>query len=112
MILGISIPYPLTSSSISAGDVILQRRDDLLSRGEPKILAFDIETTKMPLKFPDAEVDSVMMISYMLDGDGFLITNRSIVSEDIEGTVDPLGCVGASGTLCLANWECVFVRVS
>jgi DNA polymerase epsilon subunit 1 len=47
------------------------------------ILAFDIETTKLPLKFPDAAIDQVMMISYMIDGQGFLITNREIVSEDI-----------------------------
>ena len=31
-------------------------------------MAFDIETTKMPLKFPDASTDCVMMISYMIDG--------------------------------------------
>ncbi|KAG9715546.1 DUF1744-domain-containing protein, partial [Aureobasidium melanogenum] len=47
------------------------------------ILAFDIETCKAPLKFPDAAVDQIMMISYMIDGQGFLITNREIVSEDI-----------------------------
>ncbi len=78
-------------------------------------MAFDIETTKLPLKFPDAESDQIMMISYMIDGQvefpsqvynvhhpvintcvsftnvfvlfllkGFLITNREIVSEDIE----------------------------
>ncbi|CAG9957228.1 unnamed protein product [Clonostachys rosea f. rosea IK726] len=35
---------------------------------EPVVLAFDIETTKMPLKFPDAATDQVMMISYMIDG--------------------------------------------
>jgi DNA polymerase epsilon subunit 1 len=46
-------------------------------------MAFDIETTKLPLKFPDAAIDQVMMISYMIDGQGFLITNREIVSEDI-----------------------------
>ena len=46
-------------------------------------MAFDIETTKLPLKFPDAVIDQIMMISYMIDGQGFLITNRSIVSEDI-----------------------------
>ena len=50
---------------------------------EPVVLAFDIETTKSPLKFPDAAVDQIMMISYMIDGQGFLITNREIVSEDI-----------------------------
>ncbi|KAL8740732.1 MAG: hypothetical protein Q9190_006593, partial [Brigantiaea leucoxantha] len=37
----------------------------------------------MPLKFPDAVIDQIMMISYMIDGQGFLITNRKIVSEDI-----------------------------
>lgn len=31
-------------------------------------MAYDIETTKLPLKFPDAEIDSIMMISYMVDG--------------------------------------------
>lgn len=84
-------------------------------------MAFDIETTKLPLKFPDAESDQIMMISYMIDGQvnwascaqfiyyillsilmccvyllvlqriflfplskGYLITNREIVSENIE----------------------------
>jgi DNA polymerase epsilon subunit 1 len=47
------------------------------------VLAFDIETTKLPLKFPDSVIDQIMMISYMIDGQGFLITNREIVSEDI-----------------------------
>ena len=47
-------------------------------------MAYDIETTKLPLKFPDASIDQIMMISYMIDGQGFLITNREIVTEDIE----------------------------
>lgn len=51
---------------------------------DPVVLAFDIETTKAPLKFPDSAVDQVMMISYMIDGEGYLITNRSIISEDID----------------------------
>ncbi|SCU96753.1 LADA_0H02564g1_1 [Lachancea dasiensis] len=51
---------------------------------DPVVLAFDIETTKAPLKFPIATVDQIMMISYMIDGEGFLITNREIISEDIE----------------------------
>ncbi|KAG6013956.1 DNA polymerase epsilon catalytic subunit [Claviceps lovelessii] len=50
---------------------------------DPVVLAFDIETTKLPLKFPDAAVDQIMMISYMIDGQGFLITNREIIAEDI-----------------------------
>lgn len=48
------------------------------------VLAFDIETSKMPLKFPDAKQDHIMMISYMINGRGFLIVNRDIVSQDIE----------------------------
>ena len=35
---------------------------------DPVVLAFDIETTKLPLKFPDSSTDSIMMISYMIDG--------------------------------------------
>lgn len=62
----------------------LSRRDDLLDRPDPVVLAFDIETTKLPLKFPDSSSDSIMMISYMIDAQGYLIINREIVSEDIE----------------------------
>ncbi|XP_054248557.1 DNA polymerase epsilon catalytic subunit A [Indicator indicator] len=62
----------------------ITRRDDLVERPDPVVLAFDIETTKLPLKFPDAETDQIMMVSYMIDGQGYLITNREIVSEDIE----------------------------
>jgi DNA polymerase epsilon subunit 1 len=43
-------------------------------------MAFDIETTKLPLKFPNAEVDQIMMISYMLDNQGFLIVNREVAA--------------------------------
>ncbi|KAI9680844.1 MAG: DNA polymerase epsilon catalytic subunit [Caeruleum heppii] len=57
--------------------------EERLQRADPVVLAYDIETTKLPLKFPDAVIDQVMMISYMIDGQGFLITNREIVSEDI-----------------------------
>ncbi|KAF2738253.1 DUF1744-domain-containing protein [Polyplosphaeria fusca] len=57
--------------------------EDRLTRPDPVVMAFDIETTKLPLKFPDAIIDQIMMISYMIDGQGFLITNREIVSEDI-----------------------------
>ncbi|KAB1255677.1 DNA polymerase epsilon catalytic subunit A [Camelus dromedarius] len=68
----------------NAFPVEITRRDDLVERPDPVVLAFDIETTKLPLKFPDAETDQIMMISYMIDGQGYLITNREIVSEDIE----------------------------
>nr|CAH7746305.1 unnamed protein product [Callosobruchus chinensis] len=59
-------------------------RSDIIERPEPIVLAFDIETTKLPLKFPDAASDQIIMISYMIDGQGYLITNREIVSADIE----------------------------
>ncbi|XP_035661114.1 DNA polymerase epsilon catalytic subunit A-like [Branchiostoma floridae] len=62
----------------------ITRRDDLLDRPDPIVFAFDIETTKLPLKFPDADSDQIMMISYMIDGQGYLITNREIVSEDVD----------------------------
>ncbi|KAG6859938.1 DNA polymerase epsilon catalytic subunit [Termitomyces sp. Mi166 len=42
---------------------------------DPVIMAFDIQTTKAPLKFSDQAIDQVMMISYMVDGQDFLITN-------------------------------------
>lgn len=63
---------------MSSGGIILEKRADLLQRAEVHVCAFDIETTKLPLKFPDAEYDLVMMISYMLDGEGFLIINREV----------------------------------
>lgn len=58
--------------------------NDLIDRPDAIVLAFDIETTKLPLKFPDSATDQIMMISYMIDGQGFLIINREIVSSDIE----------------------------
>ncbi|KIH53673.1 b, exonuclease domain protein, DNA polymerase family [Ancylostoma duodenale] len=51
---------------------------------DPVVLAFVIETTKLTLKFPDSSTDEIMMISYMIDGKGFLIINRDIVSADVE----------------------------
>ena len=58
--------------------------EDKVTKNPVTVLAFDIETTKAPLKFPDPRVDSIMLISYMIDGDGYLITNRNIIPEDIE----------------------------
>lgn len=62
---------------------IITPRIDILERPEPVILAYDIETTKLPLKFPDAQTDQIMMISYMIDAQGYLITNRDIISHDV-----------------------------
>ncbi|KAI8821881.1 uncharacterized protein EV422DRAFT_573743 [Fimicolochytrium jonesii] len=66
------------------GSITIEPRPDKVKRADPVVLAFDIETTKLPLKFPDANIDSIMMISYMIDGQGYLITNREIVSDDID----------------------------
>lgn len=65
------------------GTTTLTCIEERIQRADPVVLAYDIETTKQPLKFPDASMDQIMMISYMIDGQGFLITNREIVSEDI-----------------------------
>lgn len=73
---------PALPGSIN-NNVVLTELDNEV-RADPVVMAFDIETTKLPLKFPDSKHDQVMMISYMIDGNGFLITNREIVSEDIE----------------------------
>ena len=62
----------------------LEVLENMNDRPEFVILAYDIECSKAPLKFPDAKVDCVMMISYMINGDGYLITNREFISEDIE----------------------------
>ncbi len=70
------------------GTIHVEPRPDLQIRPDPRILAFDIETTKQPLKFPDASSDNIMMISYMISEDpnqgfeqgGYLIVNREIVA--------------------------------
>lgn len=63
--------------------VSFEEDKEKIAFADPVVLAFDIETTKAPLKFPDSKIDQIMMISYMIDGEGFLITNREIISEDI-----------------------------
>ena len=67
-----------------AGMISLEKITSIVKRAEPVVMAYDIETTKQPLKFPDQQTDQIMMISYMIDGQGYLITNRDIVSEDID----------------------------
>jgi len=51
-----------------AGEIRLRHLEERVARAEPVVMAFDIETTKAPLKFPDQLTDQVMMISYMIDG--------------------------------------------
>ncbi|KAF8298815.1 putative DNA polymerase epsilon catalytic subunit [Trypanosoma cruzi] len=69
---------------VHEGEAKVTRCDDsAYAPAMPRVCAFDIETTKAPLKFPQPEVDQIYMISYMLDGRGYLIVNRDIVSMDI-----------------------------
>ncbi|KAK0199787.1 hypothetical protein DFS33DRAFT_1388090 [Desarmillaria ectypa] len=70
--------------TFAAGQPAFRHIAERVKRADPVVMAYDIETTKAPLKFPDQAIDQVMMISYMVDGQGYLITNREIVSEDIE----------------------------
>ena len=63
---------------------------DRESKANPVVLAFDIECTKAPLKFPSAEVDEIFMISYMVSSpitgqaQGYLIVSRSVVASDVQ----------------------------
>jgi len=70
--------------TFTEGQPSFKQLTERVKRADPVVMAYDIETTKAPLKFPDQTFDQVMMISYMVDGQGYLITNREIVSEDIE----------------------------
>ncbi|KAJ7630434.1 hypothetical protein FB45DRAFT_915491 [Roridomyces roridus] len=70
--------------TFTAGQPGFKQLTERVKRADPVVMAYDIETTKAPLKFPDQAIDQVMMISYMVDGQGYLITNREIVSEDID----------------------------
>lgn len=47
------------AASAHEGVVTLTPRTDLIFRGEPRVCAFDIETTKLPLHFPNSEHDQV-----------------------------------------------------
>ena len=62
--------------SSDRGVITVTRQEHILTPSNPKVFAFDIECSKAPLKFPNAEVDSIYMISIMIDGRGILIINR------------------------------------
>ena len=70
--------------TFDAGKPSFSQITERVKRADPVVMAFDIETTKSPLKFPDQAIDQVMMISHMVDGQGHLITNCEIVGEDTE----------------------------
>ncbi len=62
---------------------MVERRADLLQRAEPRICAWDIETTKQPLQFPNAEYDQVFMISYMIDKQVGSVTEKQVLERPI-----------------------------
>ncbi|MES1901878.1 MAG: hypothetical protein MHPSP_000053 [Paramarteilia canceri] len=85
-----SIDHSVTVSkwySIEFNDYLdykIHHHPELINHPQIVVFAYDIECTKLPLKFPDKSIDQIMMISYMVDLQGYLITNREIISEDIE----------------------------
>ncbi|CAJ1945696.1 unnamed protein product [Cylindrotheca closterium] len=81
--------YTVTVEGEDGGSPVSTLTDpDIETKANPRVLAFDIECTKAPLKFPNADVDEIYMISYMISNgnnqpEGFLICSRSFVSQDI-----------------------------
>jgi DNA polymerase epsilon subunit 1 len=76
--------YRVQQPSSAGVSPVLNLLSELVERANPTVLAYDIECTKAPLKFPDPFADDeIMMISWVVDGRGFLGVNRQIVSEDI-----------------------------
>ena len=67
-----------------AGNAVLEVLPEMLTKPDLRVFAWDIETSKAPLKFPDASVDPIIMISVMADGRGYLLVNREEVVSDIE----------------------------
>lgn len=62
---------------------LITKKDDIIVPPDPIVLAYDIETTKLPLKFPDADTDQIMMISYMIDGQVFFLPKKFNLILDI-----------------------------
>lgn len=59
--------------------------EEIVEKPDLKFLAFDIETSKAELRFPDAKCDHVMMISLMYEGEAYLIINRDFCGQDVVG---------------------------
>ena len=53
--------YTVTATE---GTVTVTPRPDLIFRAEPRVCAFDIETTKLPLHFPNAEHDQARSLHF------------------------------------------------
>ena len=44
---------------------VITKREDLIERPDMIVLAYDIETTKLPLKFPDAAI-GINLLSWVI----------------------------------------------
>ena len=77
----------ISAAMPNTGGVTLSQPDNE-TKADPTFLAFDIECTKAPLKFPSAEVDEIFMISYMVSTpqgpQGYLIVSRNVVSQNVD----------------------------
>lgn len=65
------------------GEDYIFKKSSNISIPDLRIFAYDIETMKDPLLFPDAEKDPIMMISIKTESVNELIINRETVSKDI-----------------------------
>jgi DNA polymerase epsilon subunit 1 len=74
----------MVTTSSNSGNAVLELLPHMLNKPELRVFAWDIETSKAPLKFPDANIDPMIMISVMADGKGYLFVNREEVVRDIE----------------------------
>ena len=81
--LGIRVGAWYTVRPRGGGGGVVLSDQDVETKANPTYLAFDIECTKAPLKFPDARVDCIFMISYMVSGQGYLILSRHVVSQNV-----------------------------
>lgn len=52
--------------SLQEGKASITHDEENVARGEPIVCAFDIETTKLPLQFPNPEIDEVWRMGSQL----------------------------------------------
>ncbi|CAD8121665.1 unnamed protein product [Paramecium sonneborni] len=57
---------------------------EIIGMPELRYLAFDIETYKQPLKFPDSKNDPIMMISITHSQNSILITNMQKLGQEVQ----------------------------
>ena len=82
---------------LQSGKVALERREDLLQRAEPRICAFDIETTKLPLQFPNSEHDQVQRPSHLSTEQSFISSALCfLVASHVSSRLSPQGRIAGT----------------